>query len=203
MRTKKYAAGILTAILTVSAFGSCFAAEQIVPNSGDSHPIYFDESTYRQASSGELSGTFTEKYLNDLAKPSEDARLATEADVTSVRKQMGLPEELYLLPLTEKNFRKMPDADKKAFISKNYKEFMDKTNKLIQANTNPAGRRFIGASQRLVFDYVKNDHNRADGKASVVEYMNLHVSQISQASDSVRAVPAETRDDGVLDMLDM
>lgn len=192
MQKSKRTAVLAMCITAISA-GTALASPLSLPSS-DSHPIYFDAQNYRQSSAEALKGVFTEKHLDKLASPSKEALAATAEDAEDVRESLKLPEELYLLPLTEKGFLKSEDSEKQAFIEKHYKSFISKTNKLIKDSGNADEKAFYGAAQKLVRDYVSNDAMRADGKASVSEWFDTHVEKVEAGAAAHADFQQKVRD---------
>lgn len=166
----------------LAAFASTSYASPVSLPSDDSHPIYFNMQDYRQADSSELAGVFTAKRLDGLVKPSKEALSATSKEADAVREKMKLPEELYLLPLEEKDFRSLSAQEKQAYIDSCYASFIEDTNKLIHKTDDENEKAFYGAAQKLVRDYLLDDTmHAADGKASVAGYFSTHVGDLEAA----------------------
>lgn len=170
MQNKK--ALVLALMATMAVSGTCLA-------SPDSHPLYINEQTYRQADEGELEGAFAKDVLDKIAKSAQEALDATYEDTEAVREQMKLPAEMYLLPLSVKDFRKMPDSHKKLFIASHYAKYVSQMNKLIDETDDVEAKAFYGAAEALVRDYISSD-KRADGKAAVAEWFDKNGATIAQ-----------------------
>jgi hypothetical protein len=176
MQKKK--ALVLALMATMAVSGTCFA-------SPDSHPLYINEQVYRQADEGELEGAFTKDILDKIAKPAQEALDATYEDTEAAREQMKLPEEMYLLPLSVKDFRKMPDSHKRLFIATHYAKYVKQMNKLIASTDDAEAKAFYGAAEALVRNYVSSK-KRADGKAAVAEWFDKNGATKAQEAFETR-----------------